>query len=180
MQNLMDLGAQWISLSPAPEHALFHSSYHRCRTEPDQEKLAGKEKLVYSWTQWWRGAAWKHLLRTPKWEVDTWEGRANLQEDLDRLEERANNFLFFLHRQKHESAAATCAGETAEACSPLSRRWRALRAARSEMCHMLMEFESPSGGAAQVAEGHSSKLLCAQTPALPSIFQCSPSWHRQG
>lgn len=135
-------------------------------------------RIVYSWTQRCRLTMSAEETKLSG-EVDTWEGRANLQET--RTGWKSVQTIFYLSAQpRHWSTAPTCAGETAESCPPLSRRWRALRAAGSEMCHMLTEFESPSGGAAQAAEGHRSELLCAQTSALPSIFQCSPSWHSQG
>lgn len=110
-------------------------------------------------------------------EVDTSEGRANLQEDQDRLEECANNFLSFSTGKNTEVQHQLVQEKQLNPALPCQEDEEL---ARSEMWHMLIEFESPSGAAAQVAEGHGSKLLCAQTSALPSKFQGSPSWYRQG
>lgn len=175
MQNLIDLWTQWVSLSLAPEHALFHSSNHHCTTGLDQENLA---ELCIPEP---RGAAWQCLRRKPYWVWKRTLGKGDPTCRKTRRGWKSVQTIFYLSAQVKTTKHSTnlCRRNS---WIPLSlvKKMKSLRAARSEMGHMFTEFESPSGGAAQAAEGHRSKLLCAQTPALPSIFQCSPPWYRQG
>lgn len=140
---------------PSPEHSLFHSSNHLCTTGLDQEKLP---ELCILNTVGERCSLTTFAEDTKvRAEMPTWEGRANLQEDQDRLEECANNFLSFSIVKTAEVHTSLCRRNSWILLS-LVRKMKSLRAAGSEMCHMLTESESPSGAAAQVAEGQGSEL----------------------
>lgn len=110
------LSAQLLSMH------FFHSSKHLCTTGLSQKKLA---ELSILNTVVERGSLTTSAEDTKvSGEMHTWEGRANLQEDQERLEKCANNFLSFSTGKTTEVHTSLCRRNSWSLLC-LVRRWRA-------------------------------------------------------